>query len=99
MSPNPESFGRLAIAPGTTLDLYQVTAKIGEGSMGEVYRARNTKLDRDVALKVLPDLFADDTERCHRPRAWSPPAHRPDLYRRVRPGGRPGGPDSGDRLL
>ena len=34
--------------------------------MGEVYRARNTKLDRDVALKVLPDLFADDPERLAR---------------------------------
>ena len=62
MSPDTLSFGRLAIAPGTTLGPYQVTAKIAEGGMGQVYLARDTKLDRDVALKVLPDLFVSDPE-------------------------------------
>ncbi len=42
---------------GTRLGHYDVIAKIGEGGMGEVYRARDTNLDRDVALKVLPQAF------------------------------------------
>ena len=51
---------------GDRLGHYDVTALIGSGGMGEVYRARDTKLDRDVALKVLPDLFANDPERLAR---------------------------------
>ena len=50
----------MPLEPGSTLGPYQVTAKIGEGGMGEVYHARDTKLERDVALKVLPEAFTGD---------------------------------------
>jgi serine/threonine protein kinase len=53
----------LALTAGTRLGVYEVTAQIGEGGMGQVYRARDTKLNRDVALKVLPDSLASDPER------------------------------------
>jgi len=51
---------------GKTLAQYEITAKVGEGGMGEVYRARDTKLDRDVALKILPREFSGDRERSAR---------------------------------
>ena len=56
----------MPLDPGITLGPYSVTAKIGEGGMGEVYRARDTKLDRDVALKVLPEAFTQDPDRLAR---------------------------------
>ena len=56
----------MALAIGSRLGPYKVTAKIGEGGMGEVYRARDTKLDRDVALKVLPEAFTQDPDRLAR---------------------------------
>jgi len=51
---------------GSRLGAYQVTASIGAGGMGEVYRARDTKLDREVAIKVLPAAFTADAERLAR---------------------------------
>ncbi|MFZ0062453.1 MAG: protein kinase [Pyrinomonadaceae bacterium] len=51
---------------GTTLSHYRITAKIGEGGMGEVYRARDLQLNRDVALKVLPDAVSGNSDRLRR---------------------------------
>ena len=56
----------MPLALGTTLGVYEVLAAIGAGGMGEVYKARDTKLDRDVALKILPDAFVNDPERLAR---------------------------------
>ncbi len=56
----------LALSPGDRLGVYEVTASIGAGGMGQVWRARDTKLNRDVALKVLPDSFAKDPDRIAR---------------------------------
>ena len=56
----------MALTPGTRLGFYEVIAQIGEGGMGQVYRARDTKLNRDVALKLLPDDFASDPDRLAR---------------------------------
>ena len=51
------------LAPGNRLGVYEVLSPLGAGGMGEVYRARDTKLNREVAIKVLPELFALDPER------------------------------------
>ncbi|MGQ0732162.1 MAG: protein kinase domain-containing protein [Acidobacteriota bacterium] len=56
----------MSLITGTRIGPYEITALLGTGGMGEVYRARDTKLDRDVALKVLPDLFASDPDRLAR---------------------------------
>ena len=56
----------MSLTPGTAIGPYEVLAPIGAGGMGEVYRARDTKLNRDVALKVLPDAFVDEPERLAR---------------------------------
>src|SRR2546425_2357765 len=56
----------MTLATSTRLGPYEIISTIGAGGMGEVYRARDTKLERDVAVKVLPDAFANDVERMAR---------------------------------
>ena len=56
----------MALTVGSRLGHYDVTALIGEGGMGQVYRATDTQLGRDVALKILPDAFAADPDRLAR---------------------------------
>ena len=56
----------MSLQPGTTLGPYEVSAKIGEGGMGEVWQAHDTTLDRDVALMVLPEAFTSDPDRLAR---------------------------------
>ena len=56
----------MALSAGTRLGPYEVISAIGAGGMGEVYRARDTRLKRDVALKVLPDRFSRDPDRLAR---------------------------------
>src|ERR1700674_5159572 len=56
----------MALASGTRLGSYEVVAQIGAGGMGEVYQAHDTKLGRDVAVKVLPEAFAHDPDRLSR---------------------------------
>ena len=56
----------MPLSSGSQLGPYQILTALGAGGMGEVYRARDTKLNRYVAIKVLPDLFASDPERLAR---------------------------------
>ncbi len=56
----------MTLSPGARLGPYEIVACIGAGGMGEVFHARDTKLNRDVAIKVLPAAFADDPERLAR---------------------------------
>ena len=76
---------------GTTLAHYKVTAALGAGGMGEVWRAEDEKLGREVALKVLPEEFARDPERMARFEreakvlaSLNHPKHRPPLRSRER---------------
>ena len=80
----------MSLAPGTRLGPYEIVAPIGAGGMGEVYRARDAKLNRTVAIKVLPESLATDADRLMRFEREAqvlavaePSSHRADL----RPGG------------
>ena len=56
----------MPLAPGARLGSYEIVSPLGAGGMGEVYRARDTKLDRTVALKILPAAVAQDPDRMRR---------------------------------
>src|SRR6185503_8862997 len=56
----------MVLSPGTRIGSFEITGLLGSGGMGEVYRARDTSLGRDVAIKVLPDAFARDPNRLAR---------------------------------
>ena len=59
----PDTFASMPLAPGTHIGPYEILSPLGKGGMGEVYRARDTKLERHVAIIVLPDDLAIDAER------------------------------------
>src|SRR5499427_7308732 len=76
----------MALAAGTFLGPYEILAPLGAGGMGEVYRAKDTKLGREVALKILPASFTNDPERIARFRreaqvlAWLNHPHIAQIY-------------------
>ena len=56
----------MPLSAGTRLGWYEILSALGIGGMGEVYRARDTRLDRDVAIKIMPETFAADADRVAR---------------------------------
>jgi Tol biopolymer transport system component len=65
-APRYDASSTMTLVAGTRLGAYEITAKLGEGGMGEVYRASDTRLEREVAIKVLPAAFTADPERLAR---------------------------------
>src|SRR5262249_10170145 len=65
-SSSPSRRSSVALTPGTRLGVYEVTAQIGEGGMGQGYRATDTRLKRQVAIKILPPSLAADADRLAR---------------------------------
>src|SRR3974377_1013106 len=66
MMHNPRTFSDSSMNPQQTIAHYRITSKLGQGGMGEVWRATDTKLGREVAIKVLPEAFAQDADRMAR---------------------------------
>lgn len=64
--PRVHNFPNIMLSPGTKLGSYEIVALLGEGGMGEVYRARDVRLCRSVAIKILPAEFSADSERLRR---------------------------------
>ena len=97
--PALESAGPMSVSPGTRIGPYEIVSTLGAGGMGEVYRARDTTLDRDVAIKVLPDAVVARPRapgalraRSQGPGRAEPSERRADLRRgsrRDRHGARP----------
>ena len=90
----------MTIAAGARLGGFEVLGPLGAGGMGEVYRARDTRLGREVALKVLPEALSSDRERLARPHGSGVrPSHEAMLAARGRPARRDRGPLAARRRL